>query len=62
MEKIFTLLWRFQCRTCRMSHILAMMEAGYMMQRIKAANTQYRVIRTDIHNYHFVEEDTFDLG
>ncbi len=28
----------------------------------KAANTQYRVIRTDIHNYRFVEEDTFDLG
>ncbi|HEY6503948.1 MAG TPA: TraB/GumN family protein [Chitinophagaceae bacterium] len=28
----------------------------------KSANTQYRVIRTDIHNYSFVEEDTFDLG
>ncbi len=28
----------------------------------KATATQYRVIRTDIHNYHFVEEDTFDLG
>jgi uncharacterized protein YbaP (TraB family) len=28
----------------------------------KATNTQYRVVRTDIHNYHFVEEDTFDLG
>jgi len=26
------------------------------------SNTQYRVIRTDIHNYHFAEEDTFDLG
>jgi len=25
-------------------------------------HTQYRVIRTDVHNYHFVEEDTFDLG
>lgn len=28
----------------------------------KTAATQYRVIRSDIHNYHFVEEDTFDLG
>lgn len=28
----------------------------------KTANTQYRVIRTDVHNYHFAEEDTFDLG
>lgn len=28
----------------------------------KTTNTQYRVVRTDIHNYHFVEEDTFDLG
>ena len=28
----------------------------------KAAATQYRVIRSDIHNYHFVEEDTFDLS
>ncbi len=28
----------------------------------KSTGTQYRVIRTDIHNYHFVEEDTFDLG
>src|SRR6218665_439753 len=28
----------------------------------KTTSTQYRVIRTDIHNYHFVEEDTFDLG
>jgi uncharacterized protein YbaP (TraB family) len=28
----------------------------------KAANVQYRVIRTDIHNYGFVEEDSFDLS
>ena len=28
----------------------------------KITNTQYRVVRTDIHNYHFAEEDTFDLG
>lgn len=28
----------------------------------KNTHTQYRVVRTDIHNYHFVEEDTFDLG
>src|SRR6185295_8544417 len=28
----------------------------------KAANAQYRIIRTDIHNYSFVEEDTFDLS
>ena len=28
----------------------------------KATATNYRVIRTDIHNYGFVEEDTFDLG
>jgi hypothetical protein len=28
----------------------------------RSANTQYRVIRSDIHNYRFVEEDTFDLG
>ncbi len=28
----------------------------------KNTNTQYRVLRTDIHNYQFVEEDTFDLG
>ncbi|MCG2616910.1 TraB/GumN family protein [Terrimonas sp. NA20] len=28
----------------------------------KSTNTQYRVLRTDIHNYRFVEEDTFDLG
>lgn len=25
-------------------------------------HTQYRLIRTDIHNYHFAEEDTFDLS
>lgn len=28
----------------------------------RAGNTQYRVIRTDVHNYNFAEEDTFDLG
>lgn len=28
----------------------------------RTTNTQYRVIRTDVHNYRFVEEDTFDLG
>lgn len=28
----------------------------------KANGTHYRIIRTDIHNYHFVEEDTFDLS
>ena len=28
----------------------------------KSAGTQYRIIRTDIHNYHFAEEDSFDLG
>jgi uncharacterized protein YbaP (TraB family) len=28
----------------------------------KATNTQYRVVRTDIHNYHFTEEDSFDLS
>ncbi len=28
----------------------------------KSAGTQYRVIRSDIHNYHFVEEDSFDLS
>ena len=28
----------------------------------KTTSTQYRVIRSDIHNYHFVEEDSFDLG
>jgi hypothetical protein len=27
-----------------------------------STNAQYRVIRSDIHNYSFVEEDTFDLG
>ncbi len=28
----------------------------------KTTGTHYRIIRSDIHNYHFVEEDTFDLG
>ncbi len=28
----------------------------------KSSNTKYRIIRTDIHNYHFAEEDSFDLG
>ena len=28
----------------------------------KISGTYYRVIRTDIHNYSFAEEDTFDLG
>ncbi|MGZ8558353.1 MAG: TraB/GumN family protein [Chitinophagaceae bacterium] len=28
----------------------------------KSSNTKYRLIRTDIHNYHFAEEDSFDLG
>ena len=28
----------------------------------KVAGIHYRVIRTDIHNYRFAEEDTFDLG
>ncbi|MEO7983338.1 MAG: TraB/GumN family protein [Bacteroidota bacterium] len=28
----------------------------------KTAGIQYRVIKTDIHNYHFAEEDTFDLN
>ena len=28
----------------------------------KINNVQYRVIRSDIHNYHFAEEDTFDLN
>jgi hypothetical protein len=28
----------------------------------KTTGTHYRVMRTDIHNYHFVEEDTFDLS
>ena len=27
----------------------------------KTSGTHYRVIRTDIHNYHFIEEDSFDL-
>lgn len=28
----------------------------------KATATHYRIVRTDIHNYNFVEEDTFDLS
>lgn len=28
----------------------------------KSTGTHYRIIRTDIHNYNFVEEDTFDLS
>ncbi len=28
----------------------------------KTAGIHYRIIRTDIHNYHFAEEDTFDLS
>jgi len=28
----------------------------------KANGTQYRIMRTDIHNYRFAEEDTFDLS
>ncbi len=28
----------------------------------KTTGTHYRVIRSDIHNYNFAEEDTFDLG
>ena len=28
----------------------------------KANDNQYRVIKTDIHNYQFAEEDSFDLG
>ena len=28
----------------------------------KMTGTHYRIIKTDIHNYHFVEEDTFDLS
>jgi uncharacterized protein YbaP (TraB family) len=28
----------------------------------KARNTNYRIVRSDIHNYNFAEEDTFDLG
>jgi len=27
----------------------------------KTANAHYRIIRSDIHNYHFIEEDSFDL-
>lgn len=28
----------------------------------RSTGTNYRVVRSDIHNYHFVEEDTFDLS
>ena len=28
----------------------------------KTTNTHYRIIRSDIHNYNFIEEDSFDLG
>lgn len=28
----------------------------------RSTNTRYRITRTDIHNFNFVEEDTFDLG
>lgn len=28
----------------------------------KASGTWYRIVRSDIHNYSFLEEDTFDLG
>ncbi|HLF46096.1 MAG TPA: TraB/GumN family protein [Chitinophagaceae bacterium] len=28
----------------------------------KSTNTQFSVLRTDIHNYYFAEEDTFDLN
>ena len=28
----------------------------------KIDNSHYRIIRSDIHNYHFAEEDTFDLS
>lgn len=28
----------------------------------KSDNSRYRIVRTDINNYHFAEEDTFDLG
>lgn len=28
----------------------------------KSTGSRYTIIRTDIHNYNFVEEDTFDLG
>jgi hypothetical protein len=27
----------------------------------RTGNAHYRIVRSDIHNYHFVEEDTFDL-
>ena len=28
----------------------------------KSTNTGFEVIRTDVHNYSFVEEDSFDLN
>lgn len=28
----------------------------------KTGNNQFRIIKTDIHNFHFAEEDSFDLG
>jgi uncharacterized protein YbaP (TraB family) len=28
----------------------------------KATGTHYRLVRSDVHNYHFIEEDTFDLS
>jgi len=28
----------------------------------RSANAHYRIVRSDIHNYNFVEEDTFDLN
>ena len=30
--------------------------------RDHSESTNYRVVRSDIHNYHFIEEDSFDLG
>ena len=53
LEKIIHLLMVDSALNFRMNRILVMMAAGYMMQKIKPANTQYRVIRTDIHNYQF---------
>ena len=32
------------------------------MQKIKSTGQHFSVIRTDIHNYRFAEEDTFDLA
>ncbi|MCW3118227.1 MAG: TraB/GumN family protein, partial [Chitinophagaceae bacterium] len=28
----------------------------------KSDNSRYRIVRSDVHNYHFAEEDTFDLS